>query len=160
MLNVAGVFLLVFSLVGVVFGVYMSSHPKTRGPGRMFALWWVPLLVAAGGVFLRDPVTFAVGVLCFIVAGVAFILEYGGGRRNRARREPGRRSSGANAGSAPDVASIGGTTIGAGNGAAAGSRASRKVPKASKWEKKRRRSQERDVRRREAFEDPPDRAVS
>lgn len=119
------------SLAGVAFGLYMSAHPKTRGPGRLFALWWVPGLVAAAGVFLRDPVTVVVGVFCFAVAGAAFVLEYGGGRRKPSRHEARTRTTPRGGIEGTDEAS-----------------ARPRTPRKNKWEKKRRRSSSKSVRRR------------
>ena len=74
-LTAFGTLLLLASLAGVAFGVYMAVDPTTRESGKLFAIWWVPLAAAAGGVFMRDVVTFAVGVLCFLVAGAVFTFE-------------------------------------------------------------------------------------
>ena len=76
-LTAFGTLLLLASLAGVAFGVYMAVDPNTRESGKLFAIWWVPLAAAAGGVFMRDVVTFAVGVLCFLVAGAVFTFEDG-----------------------------------------------------------------------------------
>lgn len=70
-----GLLLLTISLGGVALGLYMAADPKTRTRGWLFSVWWVPGLAAASGVLMRDVVTFAVGVLCFLVAGAVFILE-------------------------------------------------------------------------------------
>jgi hypothetical protein len=76
-LTAFGTLLLLASLAGVAFGVYMAVDPTTRESGKLFTIWWVPLAAAAGGVFMRDVVTFAVGVLCFLVAGAVFTFEDG-----------------------------------------------------------------------------------
>src|ERR671917_1421703 len=81
MLSAIGTLLLLASLAGVVFGAYMATDPKTREPGKLFALWWVPAAAAASGVLMRDIVTFVVGFLCFLVAGAVFTFE--GGRVQR-----------------------------------------------------------------------------
>jgi hypothetical protein len=81
MLSAIGILLLLASLAGVVFGVYMAADPKTREPGKLFAVWWVPAAAAASGVLMRDVVTFAVGTLCFLLAGAVFTFE--GGRVQR-----------------------------------------------------------------------------
>ncbi len=85
-LTAIGTLLLLLSVAGISFGAFMAADPKTRGPGRLFALWWVPAVAAASGVLMRDVVTFAVGLLCFLVAGAVFILEGGSTRRPSARR--------------------------------------------------------------------------
>ena len=59
----------------------MATDPKTREPGKLFAIWWVPAVAAASGVLMRDVVTFVVGTLCFLVAGAVFSFE--GGRVQR-----------------------------------------------------------------------------
>ena len=78
--------MLLASLAGVAFGVFMAIDPKTRGSGKLFALWWVPAAAAAIGVLLRDVVTFAIGVLCFLVAGAVYTLEDGKARTSTAKR--------------------------------------------------------------------------
>jgi hypothetical protein len=70
-----GTLLLLLSLAGISFGVYMAMDPKTREAGKLFAVWWVPGVAAASGVFMRDVVTFAVGSFCFLVAGAVFTFE-------------------------------------------------------------------------------------
>jgi hypothetical protein len=80
-LTATGTLLLLASLAGVAIGAYMAMDPKTRESGKLFALWWVPAAAAASGVFMRDVVTFFVGVLCFLVAGAVFTFE--GGRVQR-----------------------------------------------------------------------------
>jgi hypothetical protein len=80
-LTAIGTLLLLASLVGVAIGAYMAMDPMTRESGKLFAVWWVPAAAAASGVFMRDVVTFAVGVLCFLVAGAVFTFE--GGRMQR-----------------------------------------------------------------------------
>ncbi len=73
-LTIVGVLLLLPSLAGIAFGAYMSTHPKTRESGGMFALLWVPALAAAIGVLLRDPVTVVVSLICFVVAGTTLCV--------------------------------------------------------------------------------------
>jgi hypothetical protein len=80
-LTVIGLLLLLVSVAGIFFGVFMATDPKTRGQGTLFAVWWVPGLAAASGVLMRDVVTFAVGLLCFLVAGAALAFE--GGRPSK-----------------------------------------------------------------------------
>ena len=84
-LTVIGTLLLLASLVGIGFGAYMAADPKTSRAGKLFALWWVPVVAAASGMFMRDVVTFAVGVLCFSAAGAVFTFENGKTRTRRTR---------------------------------------------------------------------------
>ena len=72
--TVIGCILLVISLAGVALGVYMAADRRTGGRGRLFALLWVPAVAASSGVLMHDVVTFTVGLLCFLVAGVVFLL--------------------------------------------------------------------------------------
>jgi hypothetical protein len=74
-LTAIGLLLLVGALAGIALGIFMALDPKTRGSGKLFAIWWVPALAAASGVLMRDVVTFAVGIFCFLVAGVVIVLE-------------------------------------------------------------------------------------
>ena len=85
-MNVVGTLLLLAALVGVAFGAYMATDSKTRGQGKLFAVWWVPAAAAASGVFMRDVVTFSVGVLCFLVAGAVFTFEDGRVQKPTVRR--------------------------------------------------------------------------
>jgi hypothetical protein len=93
-LTAIGTLLLLLALVSIAFGVYMAMDPKTRESGKLFAVWWVPGAAAASGVFMRDVVTFAVGALCFLVAGAVFTFEGGMTqkptvkRMSRARKDP------------------------------------------------------------------------
>lgn len=80
-LTVVGLLLLAISLAGVALGLYMAADWKTREGGWHFAVLWVPGVAAASGVLMRDVVTFTVGMLCFLVAGIVFVLE--GNRRTR-----------------------------------------------------------------------------
>lgn len=89
LLVVVGLLLLLWSLAGVAFGVYMTLDERTREPGKFFAIWWIPAVAASIGVLLRDPVTFTIGVICFLVAGIALALE----RRGSKRPARGRRTS-------------------------------------------------------------------
>lgn len=91
-LSFVGLLLLLVSLVGVGFGLYMAADPRTREPGKFFALWWVPAVAASSGVMMRDAVTFVVGFLCFLVAGVVFTLN--SARPQSSRREGGVRAEG------------------------------------------------------------------
>lgn len=73
-LNAIGLLLLLLSLAAMGFGTFMAMDPKNRDTGWLFVVWWVPCAAAASGVLMRDVVTFAVGLLCFLVAGAAFAL--------------------------------------------------------------------------------------
>jgi hypothetical protein len=84
--TVIGILLLLLSLVGIFFGVFMATDPNTREAGRLFALGWVPAVAAASGVLMRDAVTIAVGLLCFLVAGAVFILAGESTRRPSVKR--------------------------------------------------------------------------
>jgi hypothetical protein len=86
-LTAIGTLILLLSLAGVLFGVYMSTHPKTRQAGKLFAVWWVPTVAAAAGVFMRDAVTFVVGLVCFLIAGGILLLENSRSERPTARRK-------------------------------------------------------------------------
>jgi hypothetical protein len=90
LLLLVGALLLLLSLAGVMFGLFMALDRRTRESGAFFALWWVPAVAAAGGVLMRDLVTFVVGVFCFVAAGTAFALEH---RRGPQRPTRGKRSS-------------------------------------------------------------------
>ncbi|MBA3703705.1 MAG: hypothetical protein H0W79_12980 [Rubrobacteraceae bacterium] len=74
-LTAIGLLLLVVALAGIALGIYVAVEPKTRASGNLFAIWWVPGVAAASGVLMRDVVTFAVGVVCFLVAGAVIVLE-------------------------------------------------------------------------------------
>lgn len=85
LLTVLGVLLLLPSLAGVALGLYMASSPGTRGQGLFFALWWTPAAAASAGIVMHDPVTFFVGLFCFVVAGAALAIERGAGGRGGER---------------------------------------------------------------------------
>ena len=85
-LTATGTLLLLVSLAGISFGAFMAADRNTREPGWLFALGWVPAVAAASGVLMRDSVTFAVGLLCFLVAGAVFTLEGESTRRPSGRR--------------------------------------------------------------------------
>jgi hypothetical protein len=74
-LTAIGLLLLVISVAGVALGVYMAADKRTRNRGQLFAVLWVPALAASSGVLMRDIVTFAVGLLCFLIAGTVFALQ-------------------------------------------------------------------------------------
>lgn len=77
-----GVLLLLVCLAGTVLGAYMALDKRSREPGIFFAAWWISGVAGAGGIVMRDGVTFLVGVLCFAVSGAAFVAGFG------ARRSP------------------------------------------------------------------------
>jgi hypothetical protein len=81
LLVVIGLLLLLSSLAGVAFGVFMALDDRTREQGVFFAIWWVPAVAASLGVMLRDPVSFAIGALCFVIAGAALALEHHSSKR-------------------------------------------------------------------------------
>ena len=84
-LTATGFLLLVVALLGVGLGIYMAVESKTRASGRLFAIWWVPGLAAAGGVLMRDVVTFTVGSVCFLIAGAVMVFEDSRPRKSQAR---------------------------------------------------------------------------
>lgn len=88
-LVIAGLLLLLLSLAGVAFGVFMALDPRNREAGAFFAIWWVPGVAAALGILMRDSVTFTIGVICFIIAGVALVVERRGAKRDSKSRRPG-----------------------------------------------------------------------
>ena len=71
-LTAIGTLLFLLCLAGISFGVFMAVDHNTREAGWHFALGWVPAVAAAGGVLMRDTVTFAVGLLCFLISGAVF----------------------------------------------------------------------------------------
>lgn len=89
-MTLLGILLLLAALGGVVFGVFMATHPNTRESGRLFAVWWVPAVAAAVGVLMRDPVTLTVGALCFLVAGAAYTAGQRSPNRPTVKRKGGR----------------------------------------------------------------------
>ena len=91
LLAVVGALLLLLSLAGTTFGAYMALDAHTREPGVFFAIWWVPAVAAAGGILMRDSVTFAIGALCFVVAGAALAAERRASQRPARGRRPGFR---------------------------------------------------------------------
>lgn len=93
LLTAIGMIFLLASLLGVAFGVYMSTHPKSREAGKLFATWWIPAVGASLGILMRDPVTFVIGLLCFLVAGAAFVLTSSGRGTPRARNSRRRSTS-------------------------------------------------------------------
>ncbi len=96
LLSLVGALLLFATVLGIAFGIFMSIFPNTRRSGAYFALWWVSGAAAAVGVLMRDPVTFAVGLFCFCVAGAAFAAanrDIGRSRRDRSRRATSERTT-------------------------------------------------------------------
>lgn len=87
LLTVLGVLLLLASLAGVAFGLFMAFDPRTREPGLYFALWWTPAAATAAGILMRDPATFTIGAICFFIAGIAFALERRGSLQRPVRRD-------------------------------------------------------------------------
>jgi hypothetical protein len=86
LLVVAGLLLLLLSLAGVAFGVFMAFDERNREQGIFFAIWLVPAVAASLGIVLRDGVTFTIGGLCFVIAGAALVLgRYGSNSKGRAR---------------------------------------------------------------------------
>jgi hypothetical protein len=90
LLVVTGLLLLLLSLAVVAFGVYMALDERHRERGIFLAVWWVPAVAASIGILMRDSVTFTVGVLCFVVAGTALVLDLRGTRKP-ARQRPVRQ---------------------------------------------------------------------
>lgn len=94
LLTALGILLLLLSLAGIAVGFFMALGRRTRVPGVFFALWWIPAVAAAGGILMNDPVTFYIGAFCFVVAGVAMLLE----NRDSQRPARGGRTGSGNAG--------------------------------------------------------------
>ena len=90
LLVVIGLLLLLLSLAVVAFGVYMALDERHRERGIFLAVWWIPAVAASIGILMRDSVTFTVGVLCFVVAGTALVLDLRGTRKP-ARQRPVRQ---------------------------------------------------------------------
>lgn len=89
LITFVGVLVLLVSLAGLALGLFMAVDRHTREPGILFALWWTPALAMAAGIFMRDPVTFSVALICFVVAGVAMYFE----RRSASKFSSGRRGA-------------------------------------------------------------------
>ena len=81
-----GLLFLVVSVAGIFIGVFMATDTRTRGQGVLFAVSWISGVAAASGVLMRDVVTFAVGLLCLLLAGAALVFEGGGRNEPPARR--------------------------------------------------------------------------
>jgi hypothetical protein len=90
LLVVIGLLLLLLSLAVFAFGVYMALDGRHRERGIFLAVWWIPAVAASIGILMRDSVTFTVGVLCFVVAGTALVLDLRGTRRPARQRPPGQ----------------------------------------------------------------------
>jgi hypothetical protein len=97
LLVVVGIVLLLLSLAGVAFGVFMAFDERNRERGVFFAIWLVPAVAGSLGIVLRDLVTFTIGALCFVIAGAALALERHGSKeqaRNK-RTSPASANAGA-----------------------------------------------------------------
>ncbi len=88
-LVIAGLLLLLLSLAGVAFGAFMALDPRNREAGVFFAIWWVPGAAASLGILMRDSVTFTIGAICFVIAGVALAMERRGAQRDFKSRRTG-----------------------------------------------------------------------
>jgi hypothetical protein len=95
LLVVVGLLLLLLSLAGLAFGVFMAFDERNREQGVFFAIWLVPAVAASLGIVLRDWVTFTIGVLCFVVAGAALALERHGSKKQARSRRTSPASTGA-----------------------------------------------------------------
>ena len=103
LLVVIGLLLLLLSLAVVAFGAYMALDERHRERGIFLAVWWIPAVAASIGILMRDSVTFTVGVLCFIVAGVVLVLDLRSTRKP-ARQRPGRQKPAGQRPAEPDPA--------------------------------------------------------
>jgi len=90
LLVVIGLLLLLLSLAVVAFGTYTALDERHRERGIFLAVWWVPAVAASIGILMRDSVTFIVGVLCFVVAGAALLLDLRGTRKPAGQRPAGQ----------------------------------------------------------------------
>ncbi len=91
LLVVIGLLLLLLSLAVVAFGTYTALDERHRERGIFLAVWWVPAVAASIGILMRDSVTFIVGVLCFVVAGAALVLDLRGTRKPTRKRPASQR---------------------------------------------------------------------
>jgi hypothetical protein len=92
LLVVIGLLLLLLSLAVVAFGAYMALDvERHREPGVFLAVWWIPAVAASIGILMRDLVTLTVGVLCFVVAGAALVLDLRGTRKPTRQRPASQR---------------------------------------------------------------------
>ena len=94
LLVVIGLLLLLLALAVFAFGVYMALDERHRERGIFLAVWWIPAVAASIGILMRDSVTFTVGLLCFVVAGTALVLDLRGTRRPVRQRPAGRSPAG------------------------------------------------------------------
>jgi hypothetical protein len=97
LLVVVGLLLLLLSLAGLAFGVFMAFDERNREQGIFFAIWLVPAVAASLGVVLRDWVTFSIGALCFVIAGTALALERHGSKEQPKSRRTSPASANAGA---------------------------------------------------------------
>ena len=74
-LTAIGLLLLMISFAGVALGLYMAADMRTRRRGQLVTMLWVPAMAASSGILMRDVVTFAVGLICFLVAGTVFVQQ-------------------------------------------------------------------------------------
>lgn len=95
LLVVVGLLLLLLSLAGLAFGVFMAFDERNREQGIFFAIWLVPAVAASLGIVLRDWVTFTIGALCFVIAGAALALERHGSKGQARRTSPASANAGA-----------------------------------------------------------------
>ncbi|QIN78647.1 hypothetical protein GBA65_09060 [Rubrobacter marinus] len=86
MITFVGILVALVALAGLALGLFMAADRRTREPGLLFALWWTPALAAAAGIFMRDPVTFSMGLVCFVVAGAALVFERASTRKSSKQR--------------------------------------------------------------------------
>lgn len=93
LLTVVGVLLLLLSLAGVALGVFMAIVSRMREAGFYFVLWWIPAVAAAAGVLMGDSTTFVICALCFVIAGVAFVLERWSSRKSARGKRRGSRNT-------------------------------------------------------------------
>lgn len=82
LITFVGILVGLVSLGGLVLGLFMAVDRRTREPGLLFALWWTPALATAAGILMRDPVTFFVGIFCFVVSGLAVYFERASARKD------------------------------------------------------------------------------
>ncbi len=88
-LVIAGLLLLLLSLAGVAFGAFMALDRRNREAGIFFATWWVPGAATALGILMQDSVTFTIGAICFVIAGVALAVERRGAQRDSKSKRTG-----------------------------------------------------------------------
>ena len=86
MITFVGILVALVALAGLTLGLFMAADRRTREPGLLFALWWTPALATSAGIFMRDPVTFFIGLICFAVAGGALFSERASARKAAKQR--------------------------------------------------------------------------